>query len=1181
MKNKKKRLISAFIGSALLASQLAIPAVTSSAAGKLVAFPGAEGAGKYATGGRGGTVYHVTNLNDSGTGSFRDAVSGSNRIVVFDVGGTIELKSDVVCKSNVTIAGQTAPGGQGITLKNYKFGMGGDNIIVRFISSRPGERGEGAGDYDAWGGGYGSNSVIDHCSIGWANDEQFGLYSTNMNQTVQYTIVGPSNCVSYHSKGAHGFGVMFGKGQNSWHHNLICHNLSRNFRGKVEKNQSMDFVNNVMYDWGSQTAYGTLGHLNFVNNYYKAGPSTKGVHRYISISSGSNYETFRFYLTGNTMRNPDDSVYSETMDANNWSGGIDYGNAGLVESDYRVDTPFAVKAADGTDASVMASLESPEAAYQNVLAHVGAAVNAQSRTKIDAQVVEETRTGTGSLTGGRVFSTVTDADVKSAIDKYGIQYCDYKPYYPTAVSSTIVDSDKDGMPDAWELERGLNPNSAADANGDYLGQGYTNIEYYINDLTVDAFPKGVVTVSPKLADLGEDYNKLIADADAIKLSPTSITAASDLSLPTAGAINGSKIVWSSDSSNIVISNNKITKVTRPSDSNKKVTLTAAMSLGEYTLNRSFTVTVLSTTSAWKASSADNGKAAGTKLMNGLYTVSDITAADVSAGIKINNTAFTGYVTGADSGKWENGAATGTALKYTASENGFLTAYITSLGANKTAYIREENSDNLASVHGENGSERMLTLPVEAGKSYYIFVASSKGRFAGVTFSAAMPKIMWDASVSVTQGTWLADNLYPNEDMTYTASANTIDGVSFAGSIKGTTNPADNGASGAALTYTPQHGGTLTVYFKLGAGKGFKVNTADGTVINSTTNETTASVYTSLSANLEGGKTYYIYGEGTKAEIFGVRYAPSAYSADVPTTAPTTAPTAAPSTAPTAVPTAKPTTAPTSAPTTAPVSYSWAMSDAYTNATAGTELMKGFTMLFTNTSGNADYLSSADNGKFADGVASGTAFRFVAPLDGKLSVGFKDLGGTDGTDKAKKSVYIVEENGSQDSPLAVVTSDGTNKLSGTVSAEVRKGTTYYIYGAGTKARFVSAKFVQMDLPPIQTVAPTVEPTTAPTVEPTTAPSGELPASEAVFSMNNTELDKLASGTVEIFGSAPDDAKSVYAALYGADGKLLSVKLISGKGGEFSGAVETDDGASTLKLFIWSDLIPKTLAAVLNR
>ena len=464
-----------------------------SAANTLPAFPGAEGGGMYATGGRGGQVVHVTNLNDSGSGSFRDAVGTSNRIVVFDVGGTITLKSDVVVKGNVTILGQTAPGGAGITLKNGKIGMGGDNIIVRYISSRPGEK--GSGDYDAWGGSNGSNSIIDHCSIGWANDEQFGLYSNNMNQTVQYTIIGPSDCVSYHSKGAHGFGVMFGKGENSWHHNLICHSLSRNFRGKVVGTYAMDFVNNVIYDWGSQTAYGTFGHENYVNNYLKAGPSTKGGYNFINISSGTAPENYKFYLTGNKMVNPDNSVMSKQTN-NNWSG-FNFGSAGYDEAYYRSNSHYPINV-NGVNVSVAQNPESADAAYSNVLAYAGSGINAASRPKIDKQVIEETRTGTGSLTGGRDFSTVTDSAVLDAITKYGIKHMDYNSYYPSSSSKQIVDSDNDGMPDSWETARGLNPNSASDATGDYQGKGYNNIEYYSHDLTIDSFPKGTLTLSPEL-----------------------------------------------------------------------------------------------------------------------------------------------------------------------------------------------------------------------------------------------------------------------------------------------------------------------------------------------------------------------------------------------------------------------------------------------------------------------------------------------------------------------------------------------------------------------------------------------------------------------------------------------------------------------------------------------------------
>ena len=598
---KKKVLISFALALSMLSAF--VPAFSPvSAAEAIPAFPGAEGGGMYATGGRGGAVVHVTNLNDSGAGSLRDAVSHSNRIVVFDVGGTINLKSDISCAGNVTVAGQTAPGGKGITLKGGKFAFGGDNTIVRFLSSRPGEK--GSGDYDAWGGSKGSNSIIDHCSIGWANDEQFGLYSNNMSQTVQYSIIGPSNCVSYHSKGAHGFGVMFGKGQNSWHHNLLCHSLSRNFRGKVSGSNSMDFVNNVIYDWGYQTAYGTMGHLNYVNNYLKMGPSTKGGQRFINLSSGSHYELFRFYLTGNKIMRSDGSVYSEAINSNNWNGGINYGSHGS-EADYRVDSYFPISASNGADVSVAPYAESADDAFEHVVSYAGASVNPAdnaaggynynydgTRTKIDAQVLYETRTGTGSLTGGRVFSTVTDSAVLDAISTYGIQYCDYNSYYPEAVTAKMItDSDNDGMPDEWELARGLDPNNASDATGDYLNQGYNNIEYYINDLTVNAFPEGVVTASPELVDLGEEYVNAKADADAISLSPTAIKTVGDLTLPQTGA-KGSSITWSSSSSAIVIRNNQISQVNRPDSASVGVTLTATVTNGKFTIKRSFVITVL-------------------------------------------------------------------------------------------------------------------------------------------------------------------------------------------------------------------------------------------------------------------------------------------------------------------------------------------------------------------------------------------------------------------------------------------------------------------------------------------------------------------------------------------------------------------------------------------------------------
>ncbi|MGM9937071.1 MAG: immunoglobulin-like domain-containing protein, partial [Candidatus Ornithomonoglobus sp.] len=666
-----KRRILSLITAVTLLGAYALPLQTGAAedsSGLVLAFPGAEGAGKYATGGRGGTVYHVTNLNDSGAGSFRDAVSASNRIVVFDVGGTINLKSDVVCKGNITIAGQTAPGGNGITLRNGKIGMGGDNIIVRFISSRPGEKGTES-DYDAWGGNAGSNSIIDHCSIGWANDEQFGLYSNNMHQTIQYTIIGPSNCVSYHSKGAHGFGMMFGKGQNTWHHNLICHSLSRNFRGKVEKTNSMDFVNNVIYDWGYQTAYGTMGHINYVNNYLKGGPSTKGGYRFLNNSSGSGKENYKFYVEGNTLRKSDGSYYNSTVEPNNWIA-----VNGFDEATYRSYTPFKVEAVDGSDASVVSTAETAEEAFETVTNYAGAAINAESRTKIDAQVLEEAKTGTGSLTGGRDFSTVTDSTVLSAIKTYGIQQVNYDEYYPAAITKkTITDTDNDGMPDDWETERGLDPNDASDATDDYFGDGYNNIEYYINDLTIDAFPEGVVTRSQTTDELGPEFKMASADAKAIELAKTKITYASELTLPTTAPLNGSTISWSSSSSAITIKDNVITSVHNTAETQTAAIVASVTYTGEsgsYTFKRTFNITIRPTT--WIPTSALNGTAAGTKLMDGLYNVSDLTAS--TCDVTINCESFTAYASGTDNGTWTDGAATGTAFKYTASADGYLSAY---------------------------------------------------------------------------------------------------------------------------------------------------------------------------------------------------------------------------------------------------------------------------------------------------------------------------------------------------------------------------------------------------------------------------------------------------------------------------------------------------------------------------
>ncbi|MCM1507275.1 MAG: carbohydrate-binding protein [Ruminococcus flavefaciens] len=477
---------------------VAVPAVSSApdvnAVGNVLAFPGAVGGGKYATGGRGGEVYHVTNLNDSGAGSFRDAVSKSGRIVVFDVSGTIELKSNILCQSNITIAGQTAPGGSGITLKNYKMGMSGDNIICRYISSRPGPYTATSSGNDAWGGSNGSNSIIDHCSMGWTTDEQWGLYSNNMNYTVQYSVLGPADSWGGHKKGLHGFGMMMGKGNLTFDHNLIIHNVSRNFRGKVEGTNTADFTNNVIYDWGYQTAYGTIGHLNYVNNTLKMGNSTTGGKHYVNVDSSTKPENFKIYIDGNRILNKDNSVY-ETPTNDNWAGVDVKESIGITKDQLVSDSPFQTLI-NGENVSSVQDVESAEDSYNHVISYAGNGISPEKRTAIDLQCAEETLNGTGSCSGTASYDDATDAN-KENIDKYQIQ-CGVVYEYPSAVlTKEITDSDNDGMPDEWELARGLDPNDASDYKGDYCGQGYMNIEYYINDLTVNSFPEGVVTLSPK------------------------------------------------------------------------------------------------------------------------------------------------------------------------------------------------------------------------------------------------------------------------------------------------------------------------------------------------------------------------------------------------------------------------------------------------------------------------------------------------------------------------------------------------------------------------------------------------------------------------------------------------------------------------------------------------------------
>lgn len=429
-----------------------------------LAFPGAEGFGRFTTGGRGGAVYEVTNLNDSGAGSFRDAVTKTGaRTIVFRVSGTITLLSELRIKNgNLTIAGQTAPG-DGIAIKNNAVVIEADNIIIRYMRFRLGD--EAQVENDAIWGRNRQNIIIDHCSLSWAVDETGSFYD-NKNFTLQWCILSESLYRSVHNKGDHGYGGIWGGQGATFHHNLLAHHSNRNprFNGARYSNRPdleyVDFRNNVIYNWGSNSAYGgERGNHNIVNNYYKYGPATTSSskrNRILDANAPSEAELGKWYINGNYVFG-----YPATT-ADNWNGGVQNVSYTDWQTKIRVNEPFAF---------APVRTQTAEEAFLSVLDSAGAIL--PKRDAVDARVVNEARTGTATY-GGAYGAGRGIIDTQATVGGW-----------PTLNSAPAPDdTDKDGMPDAWELANGLNPNDASDRNGDFNGNGYTNLEKYLNSLTL-------------------------------------------------------------------------------------------------------------------------------------------------------------------------------------------------------------------------------------------------------------------------------------------------------------------------------------------------------------------------------------------------------------------------------------------------------------------------------------------------------------------------------------------------------------------------------------------------------------------------------------------------------------------------------------------------------------------------
>ena len=521
------------LSSLLFASCMLVPGIAMSQ--QREAFPGAEGYGRYTTGGRGGAVYHVTNLNDSGEGSFRWACEQKGpRTIVFDVDGTIHLKSELKLRNgNVTIAGQTAPG-DGVCIAEYPFTISADNVIIRFMRFRPGNKNiteemANSGACDGWDG-LGAidqkDIIVDHCSVSWSIDECLSFVGCSRT-TVQWCIVSQS-LVKGHSKLSHGYGGNWGGRKASYHHNLLAHHTSRaprlGPRPTTQLKEQMDMRNNVIYNYSGEGCYGGEGmKVNIVNNVYIPGPGNK-------YWSGSNSNKFKrlaavgvrnnnyvatypayapalhlvgkYYVDGNyhysdqnvTKDNWTDGVYSQIT----WSDWDDLANTAAkqaeMKKEIKAETPIEY---------VYTTTHGTTEAYTNVINYAGASL---SRDELDKTIASEARTKTSrTASPASTGSGLDKGFINTQTDVKGLTGGDGWPKLNAGTAKT--DTDGDGIPDEWEKANGLNPNDPTDG-AKITADGYSNLEHYINSLVPEIVDNGNAGSTAKM------LNGTLTTADA-------------------------------------------------------------------------------------------------------------------------------------------------------------------------------------------------------------------------------------------------------------------------------------------------------------------------------------------------------------------------------------------------------------------------------------------------------------------------------------------------------------------------------------------------------------------------------------------------------------------------------------------------------------------------------------------
>jgi pectate lyase len=438
----------------------------------ILAFPGAEGFGQHTTGGRGGRVLFVDNLNDHGPGSLREAIQAQGaRTILFRISGTIFLETPLlIWNDSLTLAGQSAPG-DGICMANHPVSIQANNVIIRYLRFRMGDQGQAQND--ALNGTRRNNIIVDHCSLSWSTDE-CGSFYDNEHFTLQWCILSESLRHSVHEKGSHGYGGIWGGKKATFHHNLLAHHSSRNprfcgarYHEATKETEIADFRNNVIYNWGYNSSYaGENGQYNLVNNYYKPGPATTDNVRHRILEAwqskdGNGFHDFgRFHIAGNILHD------DPSVSADNWQG-VDYKRfierEGIDRQEPKTDSLLQRCRSDKPFPYTILTQHTALQAYEAVLQNAGAN---HVRDVIDQRIVDEVRNG-----------TYTYGD-KGMIDSQA-QVGNW-PTLHTLPAPT--DSDNDGIPDTWEIANHLDPHNPADAISTGLSPIYTHLEMYLNSL---------------------------------------------------------------------------------------------------------------------------------------------------------------------------------------------------------------------------------------------------------------------------------------------------------------------------------------------------------------------------------------------------------------------------------------------------------------------------------------------------------------------------------------------------------------------------------------------------------------------------------------------------------------------------------------------------------------------------